>query len=91
MAPEVKAFFDDATNTVSFVVKDPDSASVAIVDTVLDFNFSNGHTDTSSADEVIAYIRANDLKVEWILETHVHADHLSAAPIFNSRSAEKLA
>lgn len=91
MAPEVKAFFDDATNTVSFVVKDPDSASVAIVDTVLDFNFSNGHTDTSSADEVIAYIRANDLKVEWILETHVHADHLSAAPYIQQQVGGKMA
>lgn len=90
MAPEVKAFFDDATNTVSFVIKDPDSASVAIVDSVLDFNFSNGHTDTASADEVIAYVRANDLKVEWILESHVHADHLSAAPYIQQQVGGKI-
>lgn len=90
MAPEVKAFFDNATNTVSFVIKDPDSASVAIVDSVLDFNFTNGHTDTTSADEVIAYIRANDLKVEWILESHVHADHLSAAPYIQQQVGGKI-
>ena len=80
MTPEVKAFFDDATNTISFVVKDPDSSSVAIIDSVLDFDFASGRTDTASADEVIAYVKENDLKVEWILESHVHADHLSAAP-----------
>lgn len=90
MTPEVKAFFDDATNTVSFVVKDPNSASVAIIDSVLDFNFSNGHTDTNSADEVIAYIKANDLKVEWILESHVHADHLSAAPYIQEQLGGKI-
>lgn len=90
MTPEVKAFFDDATNTVSFVIKDPDSASVAIIDSVLDFNFSNGRTDTASADEVIAYVRENDLKVEWILESHVHADHLSAAPYIQEQVGGKI-
>ncbi|OUS07585.1 MBL fold metallo-hydrolase [Rhodobacterales bacterium 52_120_T64] len=90
MTPEVTAFFDDATNTVSFVVKDPNSANVAIVDSVLDFDFSNGRTDTASADEVIAYIQANDLKVEWILESHVHADHLSAAPYIQQQVGGKV-
>ena len=90
MTPEVKAFFDNATNTVSFVIKDPSSNSVAIIDSVLDFNFSNGHTDTASADEVIAYVRANDLKVEWILESHVHADHLSAAPYIQEQVGGKI-
>ncbi len=90
MTPEVKAFFDDATNTVSFVIKDPNSASVAIVDSVLDFNFSNGRTDTTSADEVIAYVQANGLKVEWILESHVHADHLSAAPYIQEQVGGKV-
>ncbi|MHA1127455.1 MAG: MBL fold metallo-hydrolase [Alphaproteobacteria bacterium] len=90
MTPEVKAFFDNATNTVSFVIKDPSSASVAIIDSVLDFNFSNGHTDTESADEVIAYVRANNLKVEWILESHVHADHLSAAPYIQEQVGGKI-
>ncbi len=90
MTPEVKAFFDDETNTVSFVIKDPDSPSVAIIDSVLDFNFSNGRTDTASADEVIAYVRENDLKVEWILESHVHADHLSAAPYIQEQLGGKI-
>ncbi len=90
MTPEVKAFFDNATNTVSFVIKDPNSANVAIVDSVLDFNFSNGRTDTTSADEVIAYVRAHDLKVEWILESHVHADHLSAAPYIQGQVGGKI-
>ena len=90
MTPEVKAFFDDATNTVSFVIKDPSSASVAIIDSVLDFDFSNGRTDTTSADEVIAYVQANNLKVEWILESHVHADHLSAAPYIQEQVGGKI-
>lgn len=90
MTPEVKAFFDDATNTVSFVIKDPNSQSVAIVDSVLDFNFANGHTDTASADEVVDYVRANDLKVEWIIESHVHADHLSAAPYIQEQVGGKI-
>ena len=90
MAPEVKAFFDDATNTISFVIKDPDSNSVAIIDSVLDFDFASGRTDTASADEVIAYVKANDLKVEWILESHVHADHLSAAPYIQQQVGGKI-
>jgi len=90
MTPEVKAFFDDATNTISFVVKDPDSSSVAIIDSVLDFDFASGRTDTASADEVIAYVKENDLKVEWILESHVHADHLSAAPYIQQQVGGKI-
>ena len=77
---EVKGFFDEATNTVTFVVKDPGSASCAIVDSVLDFDYASGRTDTKSADQVAEYVRSKRLDVEWILETHVHADHLSAAP-----------
>ncbi|SHH55226.1 MBL fold metallo-hydrolase [Cognatishimia maritima] len=80
MKPEVTAFFDDQTNTVSYVVKDPNGSACAIVDSVLDFDFASGHTDTKSADEVIAYVKDKGLTVEWLLETHVHADHLSAAP-----------
>jgi len=77
---DVKVFFDEATNTVSMVVKDPDSKACAIVDSVLDFDYASGHTDTRSADAIIAHVRETGLNVEWILETHVHADHLSAAP-----------
>ncbi|WP_417228282.1 MBL fold metallo-hydrolase [Amphritea sp.] len=78
--PQVKAFFDEPTNTFSYVVRDPDSHACAIIDSVLDFDYASGCTDVRSADEIIAYVRDNDLSVEWILETHVHADHLSAAP-----------
>ncbi len=80
MTPEVKAFFDEGTYTVSYIVKDPGSPSCAIIDSVLDFDPKSGRTDTTSADAIIAHVRENDLKVEWLLETHAHADHLSAAP-----------
>ncbi|WP_299777111.1 MBL fold metallo-hydrolase [uncultured Roseobacter sp.] len=80
MSPSVKAFFDTATNTVSYVVRDPQGAACAIVDSVLDFDHASGRTDTASADAVIAHVQAENLTVQWILETHVHADHLSAAP-----------
>ncbi|MGR3712366.1 MAG: MBL fold metallo-hydrolase [Shimia sp.] len=90
MKPDVTGFFDDATNTISFVVKDPQSASCAIIDSVLDFDYSSGRTDTKSADEVIDYVTKNDLRVEWILESHVHADHLSAAPYLQERLGGKI-
>lgn len=78
--PDVTGFFDDATNTVTFLVRDPSSQRCAIIDSVLDFDYASGRTDTRSADAVIAHVRAEGLTVDWILETHVHADHLSAAP-----------
>lgn len=78
--PEVAGFFDPATNTVSYVVKDPASLSCAIIDSVLDFDPAAGRTGTTSADAIIAFVRAQGLAVEWLIETHVHADHLSAAP-----------
>ena len=78
--PNVHAFFDEATFTVTYVVSDPDSGHAAIIDPVLDFDAASGRTSTSSADEVIAYVKDNGLIVDWILETHVHADHLSGAP-----------
>lgn len=90
MTPEVKAFFDTVTNTVSYVVKDPEGRACAIIDSVLDFDYAAGETRTQSADEVIAYIRANNLRVDWILETHVHADHLSAAPYLQEQIGGKI-
>jgi glyoxylase-like metal-dependent hydrolase (beta-lactamase superfamily II) len=80
MKPDIQAFFDEPTNTVSYVVTDPASHQCAIVDSVLDYDPSAGRTSTASADRIIEYVRDKNLAVEWILETHVHADHLSAAP-----------
>jgi len=88
--PEVTAFFDEATNTVSYVVKDPESAACAVVDSVLDFDYSSGRTSTASADAIVDYVRANGLWVEWLLETHVHADHLSAAPYLQQELGGKI-
>ncbi len=80
MTPDIKAFFDEATNTVSYVVRDPQGSAAAVIDSVLDFDQASGRTSTASADAILAHIRANQLEVAWLLETHVHADHLSAAP-----------
>lgn len=85
MTPEVKAFFDGATNTVSYVVKDPGSKSCAVIDSVLDYDPKSGRTNTESADAIVAYVQENDLSVEWLLETHAHADHLSAAPYIKEK------
>ncbi|WP_165855611.1 MBL fold metallo-hydrolase [Marinobacter sp. JSM 1782161] len=81
--PLVQSFFDEPTNTFSYVVRDPDSRACAIIDSVLDFDYAAGRTDVRSADAIIDYVQRNDLAVEWVLETHVHADHLSAAPYLN--------
>ncbi|MCK0106525.1 MBL fold metallo-hydrolase [Marinobacter sp. S0848L] len=87
--PIVQHFFDEPTNTFSYVVRDPDSQACAILDSVLDFDYAAGRTDVRSADAIIQYVRDNDLKVEWILETHVHADHLSAAPYLHEQLGGK--
>lgn len=90
MTPHVKAFFDDATNTVSYVVREPDGRTCAIVDSVLDYDPASGRTNTESADEIIAWVKAEDLQVAWILESHVHADHLSAAPYLQEHLGGKI-
>ncbi|RUR27770.1 MBL fold metallo-hydrolase [Vreelandella andesensis] len=87
--PIVTHFFDEPTNTFSYVVQDPDSNACAILDSVLDFDYAAGHTDVRSADEIIDFIRDNQLEVAWILETHVHADHLSAAPYLHEQLGGK--
>ena len=89
MNPHVKSFFDEETNTVTYVVTDGTSSSCAIIDPVLDFDMAAGRTSTASADRVIEFIRANDLEVDWILETHAHADHLSAAAYLKSKMGGK--
>jgi len=78
--PHVQAFFDEPTFTVSYVVTDPATKACAVIDSVLDYDPASGRTSKDSADEIIAYIREHGLSLEWILETHVHADHLSGAP-----------
>ncbi|MDQ2091384.1 MBL fold metallo-hydrolase [Marimonas arenosa] len=90
MTPIVKAFFDDATNTISYVVRDPNGTACAIIDSVLDFDYASGRTDTRSADEVIAWVKSEGLTVEWLLESHVHADHLSAAPYIQEQLGGKI-
>lgn len=85
MKPEIKASFDEATNTVSYVVHDPETSCAAIIDSVLDYDANSGRTTTASADDVIDYIKSNQLKTQWILETHAHADHLSAAPYLKEK------
>ena len=89
--PVVKKFFDQDTNTFSYVVKDPTSNFCAIIDSVLNFDAPSGSTSFAAADEIIEYVNSNSLKVEWIIETHVHADHLSAAPYLKSKLGGKIA
>src|SRR6056297_2959909 len=90
MTPKVTGFFDDATNTISYVVQDPQGSACAIVDSVLDFDYASGRTDTKSADAVIAFVKENGLEVQWLLESHVHADHLSAAPYLQDALGGKI-
>ncbi|KZY35402.1 MBL fold metallo-hydrolase [Roseovarius sp. HI0049] len=90
MSPDVTAFFDDATNTISYVVRDPAGSACAIIDSVLDFDYASGRTDTRSADRIVAHVTAEGLEVQWLLETHVHADHLSAAPYLQERLGGKI-
>ncbi|WP_317930703.1 MBL fold metallo-hydrolase [Halioxenophilus sp. WMMB6] len=88
--PEVTPFFDQATNTFSYVVKDPGSNACAVIDSVMDFDYASGTTGFTGADAIIEFIRAHQLQLEWIIETHVHADHLSAAPYIQEQLGGKL-
>src|SRR5579863_2478479 len=89
--PVVHAFFDKPTFTVSYVVHDPATCRAAIIDSVLDFDPASGRTSTASADALIAHVKMHGLQVDWLLETHVHADHLSAAPYLCERLGGKIA
>ena len=88
--PEVEAFFDPATNTISYVVKDPASTACAVIDSVMDIDYAAGRITHDHADRIIDFIRARDLTLEWIIETHVHADHLSAAPYIQAALGGKI-
>jgi glyoxylase-like metal-dependent hydrolase (beta-lactamase superfamily II) len=89
--PVVKWFFDEETFTASYVVSDPSTSRAAIIDSVLNFDQPSGRTSRASADEMIAYVRNMGLSVDWILETHAHADHLSAAPYLQERLGGRIA
>lgn len=88
--PKVKGFFDPDTNTITYVVKDPASDKCAIVDSVMDIDYAAGRISYHHADEVIAYVRAEGLDLEWLIETHVHADHLSGAPYIQQELGGKI-
>ena len=89
--PVVKSFFDEATFTVSHVVRDPGSKVCAIIDSVLDYDPASGRTSNASADALIDYVKSEDLQVQWLLETHAHADHLSAATYLQEKLGGRLA
>ena len=91
MQPRVTGFFDEATNTISYVVAEPEGHRCAIIDSVLDYDPKSGRTSTASADKLIAFLDKNRLQAEWVLETHAHADHLTAAPYLKERLGAKIA
>lgn len=89
--PVVHAFFDEKTNTVSYIVHGPGSRDAAIIDSVLDYDPASGRTSHHSADAIIAHVQREGLKISWILETHAHADHLSAAPYLREKLCGQVA
>ncbi len=91
MQPEVQHFYHEQSGTLSYVVSDPQTSAAAVVDPVLGFSVISGRTDSGPADEIIAFIKKNKLTVEWILETHAHADHLSGAQLLKSKLGGKVA
>ena len=88
--PEVVPFFDEPTNTISYIVKDPASNACAVIDSVMDIDYAAGRITYDGADTIIAYIQDRGWKLEWLIETHVHADHLSAAPYIQGKLGGKL-
>ena len=90
-SPDVTAFFDEATNTVTYVVADPETAQCVVIDPVLDYDAAAGRTSTTSVDEVIQFIRDKQLNLGLVLETHVHADHLTAAPVLKKELQSRTA
>ena len=90
MKPDVEAFFDAATNTISYVIADPKTKACAVVDSVMDIDYGSGRITHDHADRIVAHIMANGLTLEWIIETHVHADHLSGAPYLQQKLGGKI-
>lgn len=91
LRPSIAGFFDEATNTVSYVVHGPATNEAAIIDSVLDYEAASGRTSHGSADRIVEYVTSNNLQVTWLIETHAHADHISAAPYLQERLGGKLA
>ena len=91
LRPSIAGFFDEATNTVSYVVHDPATNEAAIIDSVLDYEAASGRTSHGSADRIVEYVTSHNLQVTWLIETHAHADHISAAPYLQERLGGKLA
>lgn len=89
--PDIKAFFDEPTNTVSYVVSDPVSKAAVVIDPVLDYDFRTGKADVRSAQTIVDYLRDNGLNALWVLETHAHADHLSGAPYIKAKTGARVA
>ena len=90
VVPEVTGFFDDISNTISYIVKDPASDACAVIDCVMDIDYAAGRITFDSADKLIKTIQQQELSLEWIIETHVHADHLSAAPYIQEKLGGKI-
>ncbi|WP_299146352.1 MBL fold metallo-hydrolase [uncultured Tateyamaria sp.] len=88
--PTVTPFFDKRSNTISYVVQEPNGAGCAVIDAVMDIDYAAGALNFDGADQMIAHIRANDLRLDWIIETHVHADHLSGAPYIQQALGGKI-
>lgn len=90
LIPEVEGFFDHETSTISYIVKDPASNACAIIDSVMDIDYAAGRISYAAADRIIAHVQSRNLKVEWLIETHAHADHLSAAPYIQGKLGGKI-
>ncbi|MEO0913802.1 MAG: MBL fold metallo-hydrolase, partial [Pseudomonadota bacterium] len=88
--PVVRGFFDEATNTITYLIRDPESTSCAVIDSVMDIDYAAGRISHGHADQLLAVIESDGLALEWIIETHVHADHLSAAPYLQERAGGKI-
>lgn len=91
LSPDVTPFFDSDSNTFSYIIKDPTSTACAVVDSVLDFDYAAGNVQFLSANKIISYIQEHNLSLKYLLETHVHADHLSAAPYIQTHLGGKIA